>query len=380
MNIIILTSGGMATGGVRQALYLASGLQTMGHNVHFVCRPTGEPKEMAMKMGLPCTDLPKKLREADKVLRGLMPQDEPTVLHAFHNRGVKMAAYLGTLWRLEGLPVVCAAHRGVSARPHNPLPYLLPGIRSYMVNSRFCADILPLFWRRGRCHVVNNSIPEERLKPTRDIAEMRRELDIPEDHLVLGNIVSGKASKGAESLLRAYAMARPGLPPSTLVLVGCNVERVSPICRELGLEKHCRLIGRTERVADYIQLFSLMVFTSQFIESQPNVILEAMCMGVPVIGSRIGGIPEILPSDCLFNPKKTHEISAKIVEMLNSPERLRILGEVNAAQRGLYSMEHRLYTVMSHYRAILAEDSAKKPPLCIRKIISFSRKICCLQN
>lgn len=373
MNIIVLTSGGMATGGVRQALYLAGGLRDLGHNVHFVCKPVGEPRELAEQMGLHCVDLPKKLRDADRVLRGLFADDEITVLHAFHNKGVKLAAYLGTLWRLQGLPVVCAAHRGVSARPHNPLPYLLPGIRSYMVNSQYCANVLPLLWRRRRCHRVNNSIPEERITPRREAGEVRRELEIPEDHLVIGNVVSTKVAKGAEGLLRAYAAARPGLPPSTLLLVGCNVQKMLPLCRELGIERHCRLLGRIAHVADYLQLTSLLVFTSTFIESQPNVILEAMCMGVPVIGGAIGGIPEILPSDCLFNPRNIPEISAKIVEMVNNPERRRILVKINRGQRELYSTENRLYTVLSHYRAMLAENSLNPPRGFLRKPSAFTR-------
>lgn len=369
MNIIILTSGGMATGGVRQALYLAQGMQAMEHKVHFACMP-GEQKELALKMGLNWVDLPKKMAEADKVLRGLMPENESTVVHGFHNKGVKMAAYLGTLWRLEGRPVVCAAHRGVSARPHNPLPYLLPGIRSYMVNSHYCARILPLLWRRGRCQVVNNSIPAERIQPLRTTEEMRRELNIPNDRLILGNIVSDKIEKGAASLLRAYAAARPRLPASTLVLVGCQPDKLLPLCKELGIEEHCRLIGRTSHVADYIQLMSLLVFNSTFIESQPNVILEAMCMGVPVIAGNIGGIPEMLPGDCLFNPYAMPEISAKIVEMINAPERRQMLSQIGAAQRPLYSMENRLYVVASRYRAILAENAARKKPGPVAELIA----------
>lgn len=349
----------MATGGVRQALYLAKGMQEMGHRVHFVGRPNDEPIVIAREMGLKCVDLPKKLGEADKVLRSLMPADETTIVHAFHNRGVKLAAYLGTLWRIKGLPVVCAAHRGVSAKPNNPLPYLLPGIRSYMVNSHYCARILPLLWRRQRCHVVNNSIPAERIIPWRGADEMRGELNIPADHLVIGNIVSEKIEKGGESLLRAYAMARPSLPPSTLLLVGGDESKLLPVCKDLGIEKDCRLVGRVRHVADYMQLMSLLVFASQFIESQPNVILEAMCMGLPVIGSNIGGIPEILTSDCLFDPKNIAEISAKILEMLASPERLHMLSRINLGQKELYSMENRLYIVLSQYRAILAEVKAK---------------------
>lgn len=369
MNVIVLSSAHMATGGVRQALYLAVGLQGLGHTVHFACRPNSETKRLAEGLGLKCTEIPSKLKDAERVLRGLMDPNGQNVLHAFHNKGVKIAAYLGTIWRLQGLPIVCAAHRGVSSRPGTILPYILPGIRSYMVNSFYCARLLPLFWRRKRCHLVNNSISEERLAVTRDVPSVRRELDIPDDHIILGNIVSQQPEKGAERLIRAYAAARPSLPASTLLLVGTSQDDFMPLCRELGIEKHCRIIGRTERVADYLQTMSLLVFASTFIESQPNVILEAMLLGVPVIASNIGGIPEMLPSDCLFDPKDLPSISAKIIEMISCPERLSLLSKINAAQKERHSTENRLYTVTSHYRAILAEKRPRKAPDFIQKII-----------
>lgn len=363
MNIIVLTTAGMASGGVRQALYLAHTLQNQGHNVHFVCRPIGEPKNLALEMGLKCTDLSHKqsFLEANKILRALMPKGEEVIVHAFHNRGIKIAGYLGTLWRLQGLPVSCAIHRGVTFVPRNPLPYLLPGIRRYMVNSLAAGRTLPLFGKRKRCVVVDNAIPEDRLQITRTVADLRKELNIPDGHLIVGNISQDKPKKGTEELVRAYALARPHLPPSTLLVAGINPAKTALLCKELGIEEHCRLIGRTEHVANYIQLMSLLVFPSHFIESQPNVILEAMGLGVPVIGSTIGGIPEILPSDCLFDPKDINEISRKIAEMLNSPERLRVLGEMNMAQKPVYSAENRMQVIMGHYRSMLAE-LGKNPP------------------
>ncbi len=355
MNIIILTSAGMATGGVRQSLYLAAGLRDMGHSVDFICRPDSETKKLALGMGMRCTDLPKKIRDVNRTLRGLMPKGEPVVVHAFHNRGVKLAAYLGTLWRFQGLPVVCVAHRGVTSRPGNPLPYLLPGIRSYMVNSKICASLMPLLWRRKRCHLVSNSVPEERLVPVNTVQEIRQELEIPEDHLVVGNVAYNKPEKGVAELIKAFAASRAHIPPSTLVVVGVTPELFMPLCNELGVTEYVRLVKRTEHVANYVQIMALMSFTSRFIESQPNVIMEAMSMGIPVIGGNIGGIPDMLPPDCLFDPKDVSSISAKIIEKMNNPERLREMAQENLQKKYLFSMDHRLKIVLEQYAAVLKE-------------------------
>lgn len=374
MTVIILTTAASVSGGARQALYLGKALQDMGKKVYFACWMGNETYAIAQEMGLTCVALSLSLKEVNLTLKKLMAPGEKVVLHAFHNRGIKIAGYLGTLWRLQGLPVVCTIHRGVTKRPGNPLPYLLPGVRYYMVNSLAAGRTLPLLWRKKRCGVVDNAIPPERLQTTRDVSAMRKELDIPDEHIILGNIAHHKVAKGAEELIRAYAKARESLPPSTLIIVGVRPEKIAHIPKELGIEDYCRLIPRTQQVADYLQLMSLLIFASRFIESQPNVILEAMCMGVPVIGSHVGGIPELLPGDCIFDPKNIDEIAFKMVEMINNPSRLRQLSEINKAQQSMYSTENRMAVITSYYNFMLAEWERRPPGKITGKILGFLQK------
>ena len=353
MNVIILSSAKLATGGARQALYQARDLIRAGYKVDFVSYPNSELRKLAPELAW--TDLSGNLREMNRVLRGLMIPGQSTVLHGFHNRGVKITAYLGTLWRLQGLPAVCAAHRGVTNRPGNPLPYLLPGIRAYMVNSRETGEMLPLLWRRKRCHFVGNAIPEERLQTSRGPEEMLAELQIEPGRLLLGDVAHDKPEKGVGRLLEAYARVKGSLPPSNLLIVGVSESKWLPQCRELGIEREVRLIPRTEQVADYVQLFSLFVFPSYFIESQPNVIMEAMCLGKPVIGGGIGNVEELIGSEFCFKPGDVEEMSAKILWAAQNPQLMQQAAEANQAYSRRFSPEYRIQTVLGIYRDILRE-------------------------
>ncbi len=362
MRIIILTSSKTLSGGTRQAVYLAKSLAGSGRAVSFVCHAHSDTHKAAHEAGLECSPLPPKIWDAGKLLRSLMPNGEEVVLHAFHNRGVKLAAYLGTLWRLQGLPVVCVAHRGVTSRPGNPLPYLLPGIRSFLVNSKACADTLPLLWRKGRCHVVSNSIPDKRLEATTSAREMKSRLQIPEHHLVIGNIANDNPQKGVGRLLAAFCKARGKMPEATLVVVGVKPELWLPQCKSLGIAGNVRLIPKTDHVADYIQTFSMLVFPSNFIESQPNVVMEGMSMGVPVIASRVGGIGELLPAHCLFNPLDIEEISSMMINLANDSAKMSRLAEDNLAQKGRFSEQTRLDAILGHYYQALAGLRVASPP------------------
>lgn len=354
MNVIIISSSIKASGGVRQALYQARSLMSAGHRVHFVNHPQSELREIDPLM--PWVDLPQGLKKLNQTLRSLMPAGENVVVHAFHNRAVKAVAYLGTLWRLQRLPVVCVAHRGVTNRPGNPLPYLLPGIRAYVVNSMETGQMLPLLWRKKRWHFVGNAIPEERLKTTRPEEEVRAELQIPPGNLVIGDVAHDKPAKGVSRLLESYAKSRAALPSSTLVMVGVTPEKFAPLARELGIEQEVRLLPRTEHVADYVQTFSLFVFPSYFVESQPNVIMEAMALNKPVIGSDIGNVKELIGERFTFKPGDVAEISAKLLEVGNSPDLMREAAAANYAKKDLFSADFRLRTILKIYEDALRED------------------------
>jgi len=52
-------------------------------------------------------------------------------------------------------------------------------------------------------------------------------------------------------------------------------------------------------------------------EGLPRALIEAMSRGCPAIGSRVGGIPELLQEDCMHNPKNYKELGKLILNSLN---------------------------------------------------------------
>ncbi len=376
MNIILLTTAGNTSGGTRQALYLARGLMSAGHRLRFFTPPASALRPL--DPSIPWRDLPKGFFAAGKALeaeiRAMAENPEhpgPVALHVFHNRGIKLAAFWGLIWFLRRLPVACCMHRGVIYRPRNPLPYLLPGIKAYIVNSRACAATLPLLWRKKRCHLVYNSIPPERLQTTLTREETLQALNLAEGRTatefarpIIGCVANDKPNKGVETLLRAFALGgfahKYG---ADLVIVGVTEESFAPLCRSLGISSHVRLVPPTENVANYLQTFSLFVIPS-FSESQPNTLLEAMSLGIPALGSDVGGIPEALseagPTDgLLFRPGDIEEAAEKIEALLGNPARLAGLAAQNRAASALFSQEFRLQRISKIYNEILQEVMAR---------------------
>jgi glycosyltransferase involved in cell wall biosynthesis len=357
MHIIFLTSSDNASGGGRQALYLAEGMREKGHSVIFFSPRESMLRPLAAELapGIEWRDLPEKRCDWRKALENAMPLNEPAIVHAFHNKAVKTLAWSGTLWRLQHKPVACAAHRGVIYPPKNPLPYILPGIRLFAVNSKACLDTLPLFWRKNAGKVVYNCVPDAKITPGRSREDVRAELGITEKTRLIGCVSNNAPVKGLESLLRAFVdiRAQGGGEDRILCLVSADAAKWMPLCVELGILESVRMIPRTELVADYLQLFTLFVLPS-LSESSPNTLLEAMRMGRPAVCSNVGGVSECIHDARFLVPAgDAAALAAAVNAALADPEALGEAARRNLAFSEQFTMPKKLAVMEELYNGLL---------------------------
>ena len=353
MRIILLTSSTSLSGGTRQMAYLARGLSDADHDVT-VFAPHGA-QAPDLDPGLDWRDMGsrKQWRAAVEAAMGQGGGGGPFVIHAFHNKGVKALAWWGLFWKQRG--AVCLGHRGVVFRPGNPLPWWSPGLDGVTANSQACAHVLGgLGVSRRRLFPLPNGIPAERVTPARPADEMRAELGLDAGTLVFGAVAGDKPVKGVDVLLSAFA-ALPGdlRRRSALVLAGCRPERWSDTARDLGIEDSCRFLGRVEHPADVLQIMDAFVLPSRS-ESMPNTVLEAFFFGLPVIGSAVGGVPELLDGTGLPVPPGHSEALAQAMARLAGDEALRAaLSQGARAASARFTLEAKLRATLDIYGLLL---------------------------
>lgn len=143
---------------------------------------------------------------------------------------------------------------------------------------------------KGTVQTVRNGVDLERFQPG-DVAAARAQFGLPQDRkivLAVGRLVAGK---GFAEALRAVRQ----LPDTVLALVGDGPER-SALATEGG-EQVCLLGTRgPDEVALAYRAADAFVLPSHR-EGWPNVVTEALASGLPVIATRVGGIPQILAAD-----------------------------------------------------------------------------------
>ena len=131
--------------------------------------------------------------------------------------------------------------------------------------------------------------------------QLRRQLELPENTLVIVSVGRLSKEKGHADLIRAFARlrAQAALPSICLVLVGDGPELGSlhQLSHSLGVSQLVRFAGFQRYVSHYLSVADLFVLPSHS-EGCPNALLEAMAAGVPVVATSVGGVPDIAKNEC----------------------------------------------------------------------------------
>ena len=133
-------------------------------------------------------------------------------------------------------------------------------------------------------------------------ADSRRKLGLQEDRPIILSVGHLNENKGFQILIEAAALLRRIRPDVMLVIVGEGADRarLERHVRRLGLQNHVALVGarRSEELAAWYSAADLFCLASER-EGCPNVLLEAIACGCPVIATRVGGTVEIVQSPSL---------------------------------------------------------------------------------
>ena len=132
------------------------------------------------------------------------------------------------------------------------------------------------------------------MKVPRD--SMRKELGVAKDVFVIGIVGQLVPIKGHRELFRALANFRARSPRSFICVVvgdGPDREYLETYATELGIAGHIVYAGFRSDIPEILASLDVLVAPSHT-EASSRVILEAGAMEIPTIGTRVGGIPEMI--------------------------------------------------------------------------------------
>jgi glycosyltransferase involved in cell wall biosynthesis len=187
--------------------------------------------------------------------------------------------------------------------------------------------------------LIHNGIDANDFRRTMvDRETARRRLGLPQDALVFSAVANLFAYKGHADLLQALASIRDRLPANWFLLAAGgdrngNLARLSRMADEIGLTPHVRFLGQRRDVAAILSSADIHVSASHH-EGFPNNILEAMCVGLPVIATAVGGVLEQVADELTGHLVPPHD-PASLAEalLLLARDRTRRLAMGRAARQ-----------------------------------------------
>jgi glycosyltransferase involved in cell wall biosynthesis len=195
-----------------------------------------------------------------------------------------------------------------------------------VANSKAGAEFL---MRRGfkpeRVKVIYNGLNLDRLAVNdNDVAQVRRELDVPIGGKVVGMVTRMFPQKRHDIFLKAASIIVDEIPETRFVLIGDGPLRSSleVMARELGIAAKVAFLGEQRSVAPYISAFDIVVLLSDA-EGCSNSILEAMALAKPVVATDVGGNGELIESGktgFLVPPGNAKEVANAVITLLKNLE------------------------------------------------------------
>jgi glycosyltransferase involved in cell wall biosynthesis len=162
--------------------------------------------------------------------------------------------------------------------------------------------------------------------------ELREEASLGE--VVLGFVKWLKPKYGPDVLVEAFAKIHAARPNTRLVLAGRGEmqEQLQRRVDELGLGSAVKILGRVDhsQVPALIRSFDIMVMPSVYESETFGVAaIEASASGVPVVASRVGGVPEAVLHDVtglLVPPRDVERLAEACIALIDDPARRRRMG------------------------------------------------------
>ncbi len=372
LSLFQIDAGKEWRGGQRQSFFLAIELKRRGYSFQYVVQPGSPLHQKAIEAGLPV--LPLKISgEADifSILRlSLAMKRKRCRLVNYHDaHSVAVGSVAASLAKV---PL-----RVISRRVEFPLRKNMLSRRKYTKNVdaviAISESVKNVLVDGGvdakRIHVIPDGIDFTPYNDKSAKDYLRRELSFAPDDFLVGIVAQLSNDKGHKYLIQASQHLREHSPKIKIIIVGEGPLRMelNKLVKEIQGEDMVFFLGFREDIPQILNSLDVFVLSSEH-EGLGSIIMDAMACRLPVVATRVGGIPELvdhLKTGLLVPPQRPKSLAQAILKIYRDRELARRLG-----QKG-YEVVHRKFSAesMASKAIDLYEELAKKKGVKLRRAV-----------
>jgi glycosyltransferase involved in cell wall biosynthesis len=294
-----------------------------------------------------------------RALTRFLRREHVDVLHA-HKFGSNV---WGTLFgRLCRVPVVIA-HEHTWSYEGKPLRKLVDGHFIGRLATRFVAVSNA---DRERMIAIEGVQPDKALvfptafvpRAAEETGDLRADLGLPPDGPVIGTVAKLRPQKALTVLIEAFRMVLEVAPEARLVIVGDGPSRgeLEEGARAAGVGDRVSFTGEREDLGTVLAAFDVAAMSSDF-EGLPLFVFECMAHEVPLVATRVGGLPDVVSdgeTGVLVSPRDPEALADALKRLLDDQGERERLASAARARLGDYTTERAAERFGQLYEELLA--------------------------
>jgi glycosyltransferase involved in cell wall biosynthesis len=184
---------------------------------------------------------------------------------------------------------------------------------------------------------IHNGLDPNRFQVRHDAKTIRTTHHIGDKDPLIGIVGNIKSWKGQDIVVQATAEVKKLYPNIKCLIIGDTaasdrpyLHRVEQLIRDLYLSETIIFTGFQMNIPDYVNALDIVVHASTLGEPFGRVLLEAMALEKPLIGSRGGAVPEIIDeprTGLMFEPGNHNDLARSITQLLENPDMAKAMGK-----------------------------------------------------
>ncbi|HET6456283.1 MAG TPA: glycosyltransferase [Armatimonadota bacterium] len=371
LRIVHVDSGRHWRGSQHQIIYTMEGQIDRGHDVMVACPPGSPLARHATDLNFQVAEIPMRgefdltaIPRLANALRSFAPQ-------VVHLQSAHAHVLGGAAARIAGVPAVILSRRldnpikGRIARwkykhLYDRMISVSDGVKDVLVDAGVASDLIT---------TIRSSVPISYWRDDGDGERIRREFGLDASNRLITTIAHVERRKGIDTLIDAVPRILEQVHEARVLIIGGGSHRQSIVNRvtAMGLDGKVILPGFRTDIPDILAASNVVVSPS-YLEGCCNSLLEAMAAGKPVIGTKVGGTPEIIEhwvTGLLIPPKDPEALAWAVVRLLKDDNLSAQFGEAGRrVVREEFSVDRMVdETLRIYYQALEQRLSSNRPKL-----------------
>jgi glycosyltransferase involved in cell wall biosynthesis len=364
MKVVYLSHAFMVGGAEEMVLNLVRRLPGRFEPAVVCIHHAGPIGEEIQRTGVPFTVLglnPGVLRPLDVLkLRDFLQRAHPVIVHTFLLTGSLYGRFAAMM---AGVPIVIGTEVNIyeNKRPlHARMErWLMAGTDAVIASASSVKD----FYTRqvaadpAKVEVIYNAVDWSQLETTMNRDAFRDSIGVPRDAMLAAIIARLTEQKAHRVLFDALAQ-HPGLQHLHLLVVGDGElgDELRQRVETHGLQRRVHFVGARRDLGNVLAAVDLFTMPSLW-EGLPLSLVLAMGAGLPVVATRVAGIPEVVQDNVnglLVSPGKSDELAAALARIVADVSLRKSLGErARAFVRPRFGVEQYVESITSLYDRLL---------------------------